>query len=42
LTRRLSVHNRYFPELKDVVKSVESQFDQWSMKNKDLRRLCVI
>lgn len=42
LTRRLSVHNRYFPELSDVVKSVESQFDQWSTKNDDLRRLCVI
>lgn len=42
LTRRLSVHNRYFPELSDVVKSVEFQFDQWSTKNGDLRRLCVI
>jgi transposase len=42
LTRRLSVHNRYFPELSDVVKSVEFQFDQWSTKNDDLRRLCVI
>ena len=42
LSRRLSIHNRYFPTLDHVVKSVEKQFNNWSKKNEDLRRLCVI
>jgi len=42
LTRRLSIYNRYFPKLCDVVETVESQFNNWSKKSEDLRRLCVI
>ncbi|MBP7231413.1 MAG: transposase [Syntrophaceae bacterium] len=40
LTRRLSVHNRYFPILSDVLKSVESQFDRCLSTKND--KLCVI
>jgi transposase len=42
LTRRLSIHNRYFPTLRHVVKTVESQFNKWSRKSEDLRRLCAV
>lgn len=41
-TRRLCLHNRYFPKLSDVTGCVESQFDLWSGANEDLRKLCVI
>ena len=42
LTRRLAVHNRYFPHLDDVVLAVETQFAQWKTCNDILRRLCAI
>lgn len=42
LTRRLRIHNRYFSSLCHVIETVESQFNNWSKKNVDLRRLCVI
>jgi transposase len=42
LTRKLSIHNRYFPTLCHVVETVESQFNKWSKKSEDLRRLCVV
>jgi transposase len=42
LTRRLCVHNRYFPELSDLVNSVEDQFHVWTTGNNDLRNLCAI
>lgn len=42
LTRRKATHNRYFPELKDVVEAVEFTFDQWRRGNETLRRLCAI
>jgi hypothetical protein len=41
LTRRLCVHNRYFPKL-DVIAAVEAEFDQWTGRNETLRRLCAI
>jgi DDE superfamily endonuclease len=42
LTRRLCVHNRYFPELGDVVHAVENEFANWTKLNNTLRRLCAI
>lgn len=42
LTRRLCLHNRYFPTLEDVVRSVESQFSNWTSGNEVVRKLCAI
>lgn len=42
LTRRLCLHNRYFPKLELVMAAVESQFDRWAAPNATLRRLCSI
>jgi len=42
LTRRLCIHNRYFPTLDAVSEAVESQFAQWATPNATLRRLCAI
>ena len=42
LTRRLGVHNRYFPDLENVIDDVEAQFDCWRRGNQTLRRLCAI
>ena len=42
LTRRLCIHNRYFPTLEDVIGDVETTFDTWRYGNNTLRRLCAI
>jgi transposase len=42
LTRRLCLHNRYFPTLKDVVVAVELKFNQWRSGNEVVRKLCAI
>ncbi len=42
LTRKLCLHNRYFPTLEDVVQSVESKFSEWTSGNEVVRKLCVI
>lgn len=42
LTRRLCLHNRYFPAISDVVSSVENQFKEWSFASDTLRKLCAI
>lgn len=42
LTRRLSMHNRYFPALAEVLKAVNACFNRWRRPNKILRRLCCI
>jgi transposase len=42
LTRRLCLHNRYFPALTGVVEAVESQFACWKQPNESLRRLCCV
>jgi len=42
LTRRLCVHNRYFPELENLVEAVTGQFTRWEEPNLVLRRLCAI
>ena len=42
LTRRLCLHNCYFPALGEITLSVENQFASWSRGNITLRRLCAI
>ena len=42
LTRRLCLHNRYFPALADVTEAVEMQFRHWQQPNDSLRRLCSV
>lgn len=42
LTRRLCLHNRYFPTLDEVIAAVEAQFAAWHQANQTLRRLCAI
>ncbi|WP_321471532.1 IS630 family transposase [uncultured Paludibaculum sp.] len=42
LTRRLCLHNWYFPGLDEVVAAVESKFEEWAPANETLRRLCAI
>jgi transposase len=42
LTRRQCIHNRYFPTLEEVVKTVETQFAYWANGNETLRLLCAI
>lgn len=40
LTRRIAVHNRYFPSLKSIADSIDSTFDKWASGNDTLRKLC--
>ena len=42
LTRRLCTHNRYFPELEELLHVVSYQFDQWKTQNETLHKLCAI
>ena len=42
LTRRLCLHNRYFPTLEDVTRSVESKFSEWTSGDEVVRRLCAL
>lgn len=42
LTRRLAMHNRYFPKLGDVLKAANGCFNRWRRANAVLRRLCCI
>lgn len=42
LTRRRCLHNRYFPDLDKVIAAVEAEFDNWTIHNETLRRLCAI
>ena len=42
LTRRLCLHNRYFPQLDEVALAVETEFANWTKPNNTLRRLCAI
>ena len=42
LTRRLCLHNRYFPLLQEVMTTVEMEFVGWTDPNETLRRLCAI
>lgn len=40
LTRRLCLHNRYFPALKDVIQAAESTFGEWTSGSETVRKLC--
>jgi len=40
LTRRICTHNRYFPNLDELVETVSQQLDLWSEPNQTLQRLC--
>ena len=42
LTRRLCLHNRYFPQLDEVILAAETEFVNWTKPNNTLRRLCAI
>jgi transposase len=42
LTRRLAVHNRYFPSLESISDAIEPVFDKWVHSNKTLKKLCAI
>ena len=42
LTRRLCLHNVYFPKLDQVCINAEQQFDQWSTGSNALKKLCAI
>jgi len=42
LTRKLCVHNRYFPTLQDLIFTIEQQYKLWVKPNDTLHRLCAI
>ena len=42
LTRRLCLHNVYFPKLDQVCATAEQQFNQWSAGSSLLKKLCAI
>lgn len=42
LTRRKCLHNTYFPTIESVVEAVEGCFDNWTLPNETVRRLCAI
>lgn len=42
LTRRLCIHNEYFPCIAEVSNRVEEQFRRWATGSETLRKLCGI
>jgi len=42
LTRKLCIHDQYFPTIAAVITAVETQFEKWTNGNMTLRRLCSI
>ena len=40
LTRRRSIHNRYFSSITEVAEAVELQFKKWRIQNPTLLKLC--
>jgi transposase len=42
LTRRLCLHDQYFPTLQSISAAVEKQFDQWEKGTETLRKLCAL
>lgn len=42
LTRRLCTHNRYFPELEDLIEAVFERLRLWRKPNMTLHQLCAI
>lgn len=42
LTRRLCLHNRYFPTTDTIIDAVDPMFLDWQNGNETLKRLCAI
>jgi transposase len=42
LTRRLCLHDQYFPTLTSVVEAVEGKFDDWTHGSETLKKLCTL
>jgi DDE superfamily endonuclease len=42
LTRRLCLHDQYFPTLNDVMTAVEREFVGWEQGSEVLRKLCAL
>lgn len=42
LTRRLCLHDQYFPTLTSVIKAVEEKFTDWTLGSKTLAKLCAL
>lgn len=42
LTRKLCIHNSYFPDLCQLIETVFNQFKEWKRPNKILKRLCAV
>ena len=42
LTRKLCIHDQYFPTIAAVITVVETQFEKWTNGNVTLRRLCSV
>lgn len=42
LTRKLCLHDQYFPKLESVVVAVENEFARWGHGSETLRRLCAL
>ena len=42
LTRRLCLHDRYFPTLDSVIVAAEKEFSPWARGSATLKRLCAL
>lgn len=42
LTRYRCTHNRYFPNLDELIAAVRWQFSKWTKPNETLRKLCAV
>ncbi len=42
LTRKLCLHDQYFPTLDSVILAVENEFTGWTLGSATLRRLCAL
>ena len=42
LIRRCCLHNRYFPDLSNVIEALQPRLRDWSRPNATLKRLCAI
>jgi transposase len=42
LTRRICIHNQYFPDLQHLLEPIEAQFIKWKKPNGTIKKLCAI
>jgi len=42
LTRRLCLHDQYFPTLDSIIVAVETKFAEWAQGSETLRKLCTV